>query len=119
MDCLSGADTLGDLEPGPIGEYIEVIDIDPSSDCMYAPVDLNDPLLLASDGLTPSIGNPQFHQQLVYAVAMKTIANFERVLGRRILWAEREKDEIGKFLRSSEYARRYVQRLRIRLIARL
>ena len=37
------------------------------------PVDLDEPHLLAQDGLDPSEGNPQFHQQMVYAVAMTTI----------------------------------------------
>src|SRR5262249_38986461 len=99
------------VHPGPVGEYVEVVDIDPSSDCVYDPVDLNDPSLLAQDGLSPSNGNPQFHQQMVYAVAMKTIANFERVLGRKVLWAERSREEGGKWIREPE--RRYVQRLRI------
>ena len=61
------------LEPGPVGEYLEVVDVDPASECFYEPVDLNDPHLLAQDGLAPSEGNPQFHQQMVYAVAMNTI----------------------------------------------
>ena len=78
-----------ELRPGPIGEYLEVIDHDPASDCFYPPVDLNDPFLLAQDGLPPSEGNPQYHQQMVYAVAMTTIANFERALGRRAFWARR------------------------------
>jgi hypothetical protein len=99
------------VQPGPVGEYVEVVDIDPSSDCVYDPVDLNDPSLLAQDGLSPSNGNPQFHQQMVYAVAMKTIANFERVLGRKVLWAEHSREESGKWIREPE--RRYVQRLRI------
>ena len=67
-----------DLERGPVGEYLEVVDYDPASDCFYAPVDLNDPYCLAQDGLAPSEGNPHFHQQMVYAVAMTTIRNFER-----------------------------------------
>ena len=75
------------LSPGPNGEYLEVIDHDPVSGVFYAPVDLNDPLLLAQDGLPPSEGRPQFHQQMVYAVAMKTIKLFERALGRSIIWA--------------------------------
>ena len=29
------------LGPGPCGEYLEVIDPDPASDCFYAPLDLN------------------------------------------------------------------------------
>jgi hypothetical protein len=48
---------------------------------------------------------------MVYAVAMKTIANFERVLGRKLLWAERPYDENDNLLRAAED--RYVQRLRI------
>ena len=67
-----------ELAPGPIGEYLEVIDHDPGSDCFYPPVDLNDPYLLAQDGLPPSEGNPQYHQQMVYGVAMTTIRNFEK-----------------------------------------
>jgi hypothetical protein len=77
----------GELQKGPVGEYLEVIDYDPPSDCFYAPVDLNDRHLLAQDGLPPSEGNPQFHQQMVYAVAMTTIRNFERALGRLALWS--------------------------------
>ena len=72
-----------ELEPGPVGEYVEVIDVDPTSDVIYPPVDLSHPHVLAPDGLGPSEGNPQFHQQMVYAVAMTTIRNFERALGRR------------------------------------
>ena len=75
------------LEPGPCGEYLEVIDYDPSSKCFYAPVNLDDPHLLAQDGLPPSEGTPQFHQQMVYAVASLTIQRFERALGRKAIWA--------------------------------
>jgi hypothetical protein len=64
-----------------------VIDHDPASDCFYAPVDLGHPYLLAEDGLAPSEWNPKFHQQMVYAVAMTTITNFERALGRKTQWA--------------------------------
>tara|TARA_R100000365_G_scaffold3623_1_gene12787 strand:+ start:325 stop:3924 length:3600 start_codon:yes stop_codon:yes gene_type:complete len=74
------------LRPGPIGEYLEVIDVDPASNKIYEPVDLNDPLLLAQDGWAPSEGNPQFHQQMVYAVGMTTIKHFEEALGRKALW---------------------------------
>jgi hypothetical protein len=99
------------LKKGPVGEYLEVVDVDPSSNCVYDPVDLNQPDLLAQDGLSPSTGNPQFHQQMVYAIGMKTIANFEQVLGRKLLWAERRKDEANHDIHEPE--KRYVQRLRI------
>ena len=88
------------LRPGPVGEYLEVVDFDPASNCFYEPVDLNHPYLLAQDGLAPSLGNPQFHQQMVYAVAMTTIGNFERALGRRALWSPRAlSDESEEFVR--------------------
>src|SRR3954470_4434996 len=70
-------------EQGIIGEYIEVLDFDPASNAIYKPVNLNDPYILASDGLDPSESNPQFHQQMCYAVVMTTIKNFELALGRK------------------------------------
>ena len=78
------------LRPGPVNEYLEVIDVDPMSGQFYDPVDLEHPFLLAQDGLAPSEGDPRFHQQMVFAVAMKTIRAFERALGRRIFWAPRK-----------------------------
>lgn len=79
--------TEEELQPGPVNEYLEVIDVDPPSRQFYEPVDLNAPEILAQDGLPPSEGDPRFHQQMVFAVAMKTIKQFERALGRKILWA--------------------------------
>ena len=96
-----------DLKPGPIGEYIEVIDVDPASQCCYAPVDLNHPYILTRSGLAPSEASPQFHQQMAYAVAMKTIEYFEAALGRVALWAPREIRVAG------EKHSKYVHRLRI------
>jgi subtilisin family serine protease len=74
-----------ELKPGPSGEYLNVTDTD-ASGRTYTKVDLNDPRLLAQDGWHPSEGNPAFHQQMVYAVAMKTIHHFEQALGRPVLW---------------------------------
>ena len=97
-----------DLAPGPVGEYVEVVDVDPPSRACYPPVDLSDPTILAQDGLSPSEGSPGFHQQMVYGVTMTTIRNFEDALGRRVLWAPRRyKDDTGS--RTEEY----VPRLRI------
>jgi hypothetical protein len=83
------------LTAGPAGEYLEVVDRDPASGCFYAPVDLNNPHLLAEKGLTPSESNPQFHQQMVYAVAMRTIRHFEVALGRLALWSPRHEKVTG------------------------
>jgi subtilase family protein len=107
------------LQPGPIGEYVEVVDVDPASQCCYAPVNLNDPYILTRSGLTPSEASPQFHQQMVYAVAMKTIDHFERALGRVALWAPREirytvkEVKEGKEVEVEKKETRYVDRLRI------
>ncbi|WP_140885280.1 gluzincin family metallopeptidase [Muricoccus nepalensis] len=93
------------LRPGPVGEYVEVVDVDPASGLAYAPVNLDEAAILAEDGLPPSEGNPQFHQQMAYAVAMVTIGNFERALGRVALWSpRRSKDGM---------IRQFVRRLRI------
>jgi len=96
------------LEPGPVGEYVEVLDYDPASGCWYEPVDLNDLEVVAQDGLAPSEGSPQFHQQMVYAAAMNTVANFEHALGRQIFWAPRYDKNLPSGRRDV-----YVQRLRI------
>ena len=89
-----------ELTPGPVGEYIQVIDYDPYAKSFYKPVDLDDKFVLAQDGYDPSESNPKFHQQMVYAVVMTTIKNFERALGRKILWAPRR---LGGNLMYEEY----------------
>ncbi len=78
------------LRKGPVGEYLAVEDTGPRR---YEGVNLNHRSLLAQDGWTPSEGNPQFHQQMVYAVAMKTIEHFEGALGRPILWRPRPRPD--------------------------
>jgi len=105
------------LQPGPVGEYLEVIDFDQASGCFYAPVDLNHPHLLAQDGMPLSETDPQFHQQMVYAVGMATIAEFERALGRAVLWSPRlVRDETGEVVKPAPGATappEFVRRLRI------
>lgn len=95
------------LQPGPVGEYVEVIDHDPASGAFYSPIDLNDSAIVAQNGLPPSESNPQFHQQMVYAVTMRTIRNFERALGRLALWSPRRANVGGR------WTEEYVARLRI------
>ena len=98
------------LSPGPVGEYIEVIDYDPTvGGKFYTPVDLSNPFLLAQDGLNPSESNPQFHQQMVYAVSMLTVKNFENALGRKIIWASRRTIDPATQKETEEY----VDKLRI------
>jgi len=96
------------LRPGPSGEYLEVVDYDPASACWYEPVDLNEVEIVAQDGLAPSEGNPQFHQQMVYAAAMRTIGHFEHALGRQVFWSA-----LYEQSRSPGEREIFVQRLRL------
>ncbi len=79
------------LLPGPQGNRIQVIDYDATSKTLYAPVDLDDPAVLMTDGLDPSESDPRFHQQMVYAVAMKVVENFEEALGRSFTFKDRKR----------------------------
>jgi hypothetical protein len=75
------------LRPGPVGRYLSVIDYDATNKCYYGPVDLDEPAVLIRGGLDPAETDPQFHQQMVYAVASETIKRFEIALGRSIRWS--------------------------------
>lgn len=96
-----------DLTPGPVGEYLEVIDYDPTVNAFCVPVDLNETFPLSQAGYHPAVGDPRFHQQMVYAVGMRTIINFERAWGRRIQWAPDHP------YRENDFAERFVARLRL------
>ncbi|MCC6426376.1 MAG: hypothetical protein IT435_06105 [Phycisphaerales bacterium] len=92
---------------GPVGDYLEVVDVDPASGLSYEPVDLDEARLLASDGVEASEIDPKFHQQMVYAVGMNTIVHFERALGRSAMWNPRW------VFRGGKWSQEYVHRLRM------
>ena len=95
---------------GPVGSYFEVIDFDPASNCFYDPVDLDSREVMAENGLNPSEGNPKFHQQFVYLIAMKTLENFEKSLNRKIIWNPKvHMDPATRRVRKVDY----VDRLRL------
>ena len=77
------------LTPGPRGRNVVVTDYDASNRCYYPPVDLDDPDVMMEGGLPPSEADPAFHQQMAYAVAVKTMENFSYALGRRVGWRKR------------------------------
>jgi hypothetical protein len=91
----------------PFGEYIEIIDYDPSIESYYDLIDLNDTEVLADYGLDPSEGNPKFHQQQIYAVVMSVISQFEKAFGRKIIWSRKRKDG------NNNTVYEYVKKLRI------
>jgi hypothetical protein len=78
------------LTPGPSGHRVQVVDFDATTNTLYrARTDaLEDDVF---EGIDPDelIGNPQFHQQNVYALVSSTLARFEHALGRRVPWAFR------------------------------
>jgi hypothetical protein len=92
------------LEPGPTGSKIAVIDYDAANHCYYPPIDLDDRLLLANDGLNPTEADPRFHQQMVYAIASRTIQMFEVALGREIRW--RRADRFGESAENDDALRK-------------
>jgi len=75
------------LERGPIGALFEVISDGAPKELAAELLDLDDPHLLLSSGLSPTPANGCFHLQMVYAVASLTYAAFKRALGREIAWA--------------------------------
>src|SRR6185503_13579448 len=75
------------LEPGPVGSVFKV-NWEGAPDPLRAEaLNLDDPHLLLSSGLSPTPANGRFHLQMVYAVASLTYAAFKRALGREIAWA--------------------------------
>jgi hypothetical protein len=65
-------------------DRLEVIDYDASTGSYFRAVDLEDGRIAMTQGLEPLEHDPQFHQQMVYAVASKVLENFDRALGRRL-----------------------------------
>ncbi len=75
-----------DLESGPTGHRVQVIDYDSTTSTFYAPAEL------PPDASSKSLSNGEilsrrtFHVQNVYALVMRTLARFEFALGRRVGW---------------------------------
>ncbi|MET0180340.1 MAG: hypothetical protein ABW194_07655, partial [Novosphingobium sp.] len=88
------------LAKGPTGYRIKVVDYNATDKVSYKDLQdyddgqgtLRDPFAIRP-GETPRdhhervVGDPNFHAQNVYAVAMRTLGYFERALGRRISWS--------------------------------
>lgn len=75
------------------GDRVEVVDVDAAAAApvWFKPVNLDDANIAMQHGLDPSESDPQFHQQMVYAVAMRTLEQFDRALGRRIYFGGRRR----------------------------
>jgi hypothetical protein len=93
-----------ELLAGPCGYRVNVIDYDASTGVLYKPMvygrpangRYEDPFARNENGRTSGtarrrhderlLGDPRFHAQNVYAIVMRTLAQFEFALGRRCAW---------------------------------
>jgi hypothetical protein len=77
------------LHPGPRGGRFQVIDYDADVGRLIEPAQFRlldgDPFEHVTDG--DMLHDPRFRALNVYAVAARTLATFERALGRRLEWA--------------------------------
>jgi hypothetical protein len=74
------------LAPGPESAIFQIDNYDGWQQLHYRQVNLDDPSVLIRDGREPSVSDPQFHQQMVYAVCSLVYAAFRRALGRHVAW---------------------------------
>jgi hypothetical protein len=79
------------LAAGPTGARIIVTDYDSGrrigekpTPGYYQPIELDRTRIAIQAGLPPSETDPRFAQQMVYAVAMRTLEAFDKALGRRV-----------------------------------
>jgi hypothetical protein len=75
-----------DLEKGPIGRRVHVVDYDSTTSTLYRPA-----AVVADDFPAPGsnsaiLDDPNFHAYHVYALVMRTLGRFEYALGRRVPW---------------------------------
>ena len=80
-----------ELAPGPCGYRVRVIDYDSSTGTLYQPLKeaRNRGAYIdqfAGKSAEELLKDPQFHQQNVYAITMRTLGRFEFALGRRVSW---------------------------------
>jgi len=80
-----------DLDAGPMGYAVYVVDYDASAATMYQPavLDSNIEAVEAPSTLTELRENSTYHAMNVYAIVMRTLLRFEFALGRRVGWGIR------------------------------
>jgi hypothetical protein len=83
------------LAAGPWGHRVQVIDYDASTGEIYEPPEAVDRLNEAGAYVdlyektqhdAELTEDPHFHAQNVYSIVMRTLAHFEKALGRRVSW---------------------------------
>jgi hypothetical protein len=74
-----------DLEPGPTGHRVQVVDYDATTQTLYRPAGVRDGDFAKPDPAS-ILGDPGFHARNAYVLVMRTLHRFERALGRRVTW---------------------------------
>ncbi|HET9942255.1 MAG TPA: hypothetical protein VFR05_02875 [Terriglobia bacterium] len=91
---LRGGDDHHKVDPVSfVGKRVEIVDVDAAGEdpVWLKPVNLDDANIAMQHGLDPSESDPQFHQQMVYAVTMRTLEQFDRALGRVVQFSGRRR----------------------------
>jgi hypothetical protein len=75
-----------EVELGPMGYAIHVVDYDASSQTMYSPARMSAAEEIPAPPTNEILGDPAFHARNAYALVMRTLHRFEFALGRRVAW---------------------------------
>lgn len=75
-----------ELDPGPIGHRVQLVDYDASAQTLYRPAPVADEDFGPPAGDAAILGDPAFHARNAYALVMLTLGRFEYALGRRVSW---------------------------------
>ncbi len=80
-----------DLEDGPMGYALYVVDYDASTATMYKPPQIGPDAerIPAPTSMAALLADPGYHAVNVYAIVMRTLLRFEFALGRRVGWGIR------------------------------
>jgi len=80
------------LDPGPRGYRVSVVDYDATRGVLLEPARIGKDAsegdrFCGKGGDEVLLESPAFHAQNVYAIVMRTLARFEKALGRRVSWS--------------------------------
>jgi hypothetical protein len=75
-----------ELDDGPVGHRVSVVDYDATTRTLYRPAKVADGDFPAPRSDRAILEDPGFHALNAYALVMRTLGRFEYALGRRVSW---------------------------------
>jgi hypothetical protein len=75
-----------ELDAGPIGHRVQVVDYDATTKTLHRPAPVPDGDFAEPAGNKAIVDDPGFHAHNAYALVMRTLGRFEFALGRRVSW---------------------------------